>query len=142
PLTLPTNGAAGFRQGRCRGDGPGGGGGTLRAMPRPPLDPYNFLDLDVLLSDEERDVRDTVRRFVGDRVLPGIAEWFEAGTFPKEVATELGSLGLLGMHLDGYGCAGASAVQYGLACRELEAGDSGVRSFVAVQGSLAMVPIP
>jgi len=110
-------------------------------MPRPPLDPYNFLDLDVLLSDEERDVRDTVRRFVGDRVLPGIAEWFEAGTFPKEVAPELGRLGLLGMHLEGYGCAGASAVQYGLACMELEAGDSGFRSFVSVQGSLAMFPI-
>src|SRR5439155_2279263 len=103
--------------------------------------PYDILDLDVLLSDEQRDVRDTVRRFVGHRVLPGIAEWFEAGTFPKEVATELGRLGLLGMHLEGYGCAGASAVQYGLACMELEAGDSGFRSFVSVQGSLAMFPI-
>jgi glutaryl-CoA dehydrogenase len=106
-----------------------------------PLDPLDFLDVDALLSDEERDVRDTVRKFVRDRVLPGIADWFDAGTFPKEVATELGSLGLLGMHLDGYGCAGASAVQYGLACRELEAGDSGFRSFVSVQGSLAMFPI-
>ncbi len=105
------------------------------------LDPYDFLDVDALLSDEERDVRDTVRRFVRDRVLPGIAEWFEEGRFPKEVATELGSLGLLGMHLDGYGCAGASAVEYGLACLELEAGDSGFRSFVSVQGSLAMFPI-
>ena len=105
------------------------------------LDPYDFLDVDALLSDEERDVRDTVRRFVRDRVLPRIAEWFEEGRFPKEVATELGSLGLLGMHLDGYGCAGASAVEYGLACLELEAGDSGFRSFVSVQGSLAMFPI-
>jgi glutaryl-CoA dehydrogenase len=105
------------------------------------LDPYDFLDVDALLSDEERDVRDTVRSFVGDRVLPGIAGWFEAGTFPKEVATEIGALGLLGMHLEGYGCAGASAVQYGLACMELEAGDSGFRSFVSVQGSLAMFPI-
>ena len=110
-------------------------------MAKQPLDPLDFLDVDALLSDEERDVRDTVRRFVGDRVLPGIADWFEAGTFPKEVSTELGSLGLLGMHLDGYGCAGASAVQYGLACMELEAGDSGFRSFVSVQGSLAMFPI-
>jgi len=106
-----------------------------------PLDPLDFLDVDALLSDEERDVRDTVRRFVRERVLPGIANWFEAGVFPREVAGELGSLGLLGMHLDGYGCAGASAVQYGLACTELEAGDSGFRSFVSVQGSLAMFPI-
>jgi len=106
-----------------------------------PLDPLDFLDVDALLSDEERDVRDTVRRFVRERVLPGIADWFEAGVFPREVAGELGSLGLLGMHLDGYGCAGASAVQYGLACTELEAGDSGFRSFVSVQGSLAMFPI-
>jgi glutaryl-CoA dehydrogenase len=110
-------------------------------VPRPALDPYDFLDVDALLSDEERDVRDTVRRFVGDRVLPGIAGWFEEGTFPSELAPELGRLGLLGMHLEGYGCAGASAVQYGLACMELEAGDSGFRSFVSVQGSLAMFPI-
>ncbi|HXJ63505.1 MAG TPA: acyl-CoA dehydrogenase family protein, partial [Actinomycetota bacterium] len=110
-------------------------------MPKAQLDPLDFLDVDSLLSDEERDVRDTVRRFVGDRVLPGIAEWFESATFPKEVAKELGSLGLLGMHLEGYGCAGANAVQYGLACLELEAGDSGFRSFVSVQGSLAMFPI-
>jgi len=105
------------------------------------LDPSDFLDVDALLSDEERDVRDTVRAFVRDRVLPGIADWFEEGTFPQEVATEIGDLGLLGMHLEGYGCAGASAVQYGLACMELEAGDSGFRSFVSVQGSLAMFPI-
>jgi len=103
--------------------------------------PSDFLDLDELLSDEERELRDTVRRFVRERVLPDIAGWFERGEFPVEMAKELGGLGLFGMHLEGYGCAGASAVQYGLACMELEAGDSGVRSFVSVQGSLAMFPI-
>ena len=86
-------------------------------------------------------IRDTVRRFVGERILPDVAEWFERGHFPKEVATELGSLGLLGMHLRGFGCAGTNAVAYGLACMELEAADSGFRSFVSVQGSLAMYPI-
>ncbi len=105
------------------------------------LDPLDFLDLDALLSDEERLIRDTVRDFVRTRVLPGIDDWFERAIFPKEVAAELGRLGLLGMHLHGYGCAGASAVSYGLACLELEAGDSGFRSFVSVQGSLAMFPI-
>src|SRR3990170_2030601 len=83
-------------------------------------------------------IRDTVREWVRDRVLPGIEEWFERGEFPLETAKELGSLGLLGMHLEGYGSAGASAVAYGLACTELEAGDSGFRSFVSVQSSLAM----
>jgi glutaryl-CoA dehydrogenase len=105
------------------------------------LDPSDFLDIDSLLSDEERLIRDTVRDFVRTRVLPGIDEWFERGVFPKELATELGELGVLGMHLQGYGCAGAGAVSYGLACTELEAGDSGFRSFVSVQGSLAMFPI-
>src|SRR5437588_7702053 len=105
------------------------------------LAPSDFLDLDSLLSDEERGLRETVRRFVRERVLPRIAGWFERGEFPVEMAKELGALGLLGMHLEGYGCAGASAVQYGLACTELEAGDSGFRSFVSVQGSLAMFPI-
>ena len=105
------------------------------------LDPSDFLDIDSLLSDEERLIRDTVRDFVGSRVLPGIEDWFEHGVFPTEVATEIGRLGLLGMHLSGYGCAGAGAVDYGLACMELEAGDSGFRSFVSVQGSLAMFPI-
>ena len=104
-------------------------------------DAHDFLAVDSLLEDEERLVRDTVRQFVGDRVLPDVAEWFEAGTFPKSMALEMGALGLLGMHLDGYGCAGTSAVAYGLACLELEAGDSGARSFVSVQGSLAMFPI-
>jgi glutaryl-CoA dehydrogenase len=106
--------------------------------PPPPLD---FLDLDRLLSEEERLIRDTTRSFVGDRVLPEVAGWFERGELPRELAKELGDLGLLGMHLDGYGCAGTNAVSYGLACLELEAGDSGARSFVSVQGSLAMYPI-
>jgi len=103
--------------------------------------PHDFLQTDLLLDDEERMIRDTVRTFVGDRVLPNVAEWFETGYLPKELAKEMGSLGLLGMHLDGYGCAGTNAVSYGLACTELEAGDSGIPSFVSVQGSLAMYPI-
>jgi glutaryl-CoA dehydrogenase len=99
------------------------------------------LDLDGLLNDEELLGRDTVRRFVTDRIVPDVGTWFEQGTFPVEMATDLGAMGLLGMHLEGYGCSGASAVAYGLACTELEAGDSGARSFVSVQGSLAMFPI-
>ena len=106
--------------------------------PPPPLD---FLDLDRLLGEEERLIRDTTRSFVHDRVLPEVAGWFERGELPRELAKELGDLGLLGMHLQGYGCAGTNAVSYGLACLELEAGDSGARSFVSVQGSLAMYPI-
>ena len=106
--------------------------------PPPPLD---FLDLDHLLSEEERLIRDTTRSFVTDRILPEVAGWFERGELPRELAKELGDLGLLGMHLEGYGCAGTNAVSYGLACLELEAGDSGARSFVSVQGSLAMYPI-
>jgi glutaryl-CoA dehydrogenase len=105
------------------------------------VDALDVLDTDALLSDEERMLRDTVRRFVGDRILPEVGAWFDAGTFPRELAKEFGALGLLGMHLDGYGCAGTSATAYGLACTELEAGDSGARSFVSVQGSLAMFPI-
>jgi len=106
------------------------------------LNPRDFLDLDALLSDEERDIRDTVRRFVAERVTPHVGDWFEQGTVPTaELAPALGRLGLLGMHLTGYGCAGASATAYGLACMELEAGDSGVRSLVSVQGSLAMYAI-
>jgi glutaryl-CoA dehydrogenase len=100
--------------------------------------PTDFLNIDALLTDEERMIRDTVRAFVRDRVLPNIAEWFEEGILPRELGRELGNLGLLGMHLHGYGCPGASAVAYGIACLELEAGDSGVRSFASVQGSLAM----
>ncbi len=105
------------------------------------LDPFDLLEIDALLSEEERLVRDTVRGFVRNRVLPGIEEWFERGVFPRELVAEIAQLGLLGMHLKGYGCAGASAVSYGLACQELEAGDSGFRSFVSVQGSLSMFPI-
>ncbi|MGZ3612171.1 MAG: acyl-CoA dehydrogenase family protein, partial [Ktedonobacteraceae bacterium] len=101
----------------------------------------DLYNLDSLLSEEERMVRDTVRKFVNQRVLPIIGEHFEAGTFPRELIPEIAELGLLGMHLAGYGCAGLSAVCYGLACQELEAGDSGLRSFVSVQGSLAMFPI-
>ena len=101
----------------------------------------DFLAIDRLLSEEERLIRDTTRSFVTDKVLPEIAGWFERGEFPLELAKELGSLGLLGMHLEGYGCSGTNAVSYGLACLELEAGDSGFRSFVSVQGSLAMFPI-
>jgi glutaryl-CoA dehydrogenase len=103
--------------------------------------PLDFLALDRLLSEEERLIRDTVRAFVADKVLPEIAGWFERGELPRELAKELGVLGLLGMHLQGYGCAGTNAVSYGLATMELEAGDSGVRSLVSVQGSLAMFPI-
>ncbi|HET7516466.1 MAG TPA: acyl-CoA dehydrogenase family protein, partial [Actinomycetes bacterium] len=109
-------------------------------MSRTP-DPLDFLDLDKLLSEEERLIRDTTRGFVADRILPEVAGWFERGELPRELAKELGDLGLLGMHLEGYGCAGTNAVSYGLACLELEAGDSGARSFVSVQGSLAMFPI-
>jgi glutaryl-CoA dehydrogenase len=105
------------------------------------IDPRDPLEIDRLLSDEERAVRDLVRQWVGDKVLPQIAEWFERGVFPIELAKELGALGLLGMHLEGYGSLGANAVSYGLACLELEAGDSGFRSFVSVQGSLCMFPI-
>jgi glutaryl-CoA dehydrogenase len=107
-----------------------------------PIDPRDLLGLNRLLSDEERAVRETVRDWVKSRILPEIAEWFERGELPsRELARELGGMGLLGMHLEGYGTAGASAVMYGLACHELEYGDSGVRSLVSVQGSLAMFPI-
>jgi glutaryl-CoA dehydrogenase len=105
------------------------------------LDPLDFLGLDALLGDEERMIRDTVRTWVRERVLPGIEGWFDRGEFPVEVAKELAGMGLLGMHLSGYGCAGTNSVSYGLTCLELEAGDSGFRSFVSVQGSLAMYPI-
>lgn len=109
---------------------------------RPGLaDPRDFLGIDALLDDEERLMRDTVRRFVAEKVLPNVADWFEGGYFPREVGKELGNLGVLGMYLDGYGCAGTSNVAYGLTCCELEFGDSGTRSFVSVQGSLSMFPI-
>jgi glutaryl-CoA dehydrogenase len=103
------------------------------------LDPTDLLAVGDLLTDEERLIRDTVRAFTEQRIRPHLADWFERGTFPvRELAPELGSLGVLGMHLDGYGCAGSTAVEYGVACMELEAADSGLRSFVSVQGSLAM----
>ncbi|WP_046470941.1 acyl-CoA dehydrogenase family protein [Allosalinactinospora lopnorensis] len=106
-------------------------------------DPDDFLDVDGSLSAEERDIRDTVRGFAARELLPDVADWFDAGTIPepRALAKSFGDLGVFGMHLDGYGCAGASAVAYGLACRELEAVDSGLRSFVSVQGSLAMTAI-
>jgi glutaryl-CoA dehydrogenase len=107
----------------------------------PALDPLDYLALDALLDEEERAIRDTVRQFVREHVLPEVGDWFERGELPREVMTELAKLGLFGMHLDGYGLPGASAVAYGLTCLELEAGDSGVRSAVSVQGSLAMYAI-
>lgn len=106
-----------------------------------PLDPLDFLDLDDELSDEERLVRDTVRGFVRDDILNELPGAYEGAYLPDGFPRAAGQLGLLGMHLHGYGCAGVSAVAYGLACRELEAGDSGLRSFVSVQGSLAMFAI-
>ena len=105
------------------------------------LDPLDFLALDALLDDEEKAIRDTVRQFVREQVTPYVGEWFEQGIMPRELIAELGKLGLFGMHLEGYGLPGASAVAYGLTCLELEAGDSGVRSAVSVQGSLAMFAI-
>ncbi|HEY8409683.1 MAG TPA: acyl-CoA dehydrogenase family protein [Gaiellaceae bacterium] len=105
------------------------------------LDPRDYLAIDALLDDEERAIRDTVRQWVRERILPEIGEWFEQGILPRELAQEVGQLGLFGMHLEGYGLPGASAVAYGLTCMELEAGDSGIRSFVSVQGSLAMFSI-
>jgi glutaryl-CoA dehydrogenase len=108
---------------------------------KPQLDALDPLAIGASLDDEERLIRDTVRAYVRERFLPRIAHHFDAGTFPAEVPGELGKLGLLGMHLDGYGCAGASATAYGLTCMELEAGDSGLRSFCSVQGSLAMYAI-
>ncbi|WP_410672660.1 acyl-CoA dehydrogenase family protein [Amycolatopsis sp. cmx-4-68] len=110
-------------------------------MSRTP-DPHDFLDLDAGLAEEERAIRDAVRAYAKDNLLDRVADWYETGALPAaELAKEFGSLGLLGMHLEGYGCAGTSAVAYGIACRELEAVDSGLRSFVSVQGSLAMYAI-
>src|SRR5688500_11361951 len=104
--------------------------------------PLGLFGTDALLSDEDRAIRDTVRRFVDDRLKPHIADWYESAQIPaRELSKELGSLGLLGMHLEGYGCAGTSATSYGLACLELEAADSGIRSLVSVQGALAMFAI-
>ena len=105
------------------------------------LEPLDFLAIDALLDDEERAIRDTVRSFVREKVLPDVGDWFEQGILPRELMKEVAKLGLFGMHLEGYGLPGASAVAYGLTCMELEAGDSGVRSLVSVQGSLAMFSI-
>ncbi len=108
-------------------------------MPQTPLE---LFATDLLISQEDRDIRDTVRAFVEKEIKPHIADWYETGDVPtRELARSLGSLGVLGMHLEGYGCAGTSATAYGLACLELEAGDSGLRSLVSVQGSLAMFAI-
>src|SRR5215210_1817048 len=104
-------------------------------------DPSDFLGIDALLFEEERAVRDGARAFTEERIKPNVAQWWEEAHFPEEIVPEMGALGLLGMHLEGYGCAGKSAVAYGLACMELEAGDSGLRTFVSVQGSLAMSAI-
>jgi glutaryl-CoA dehydrogenase len=110
--------------------------------PRPISDrARDYLNLDSLFTAEELALRNRVREFVQRRIVPNIAGWYEKAVFPREITTEMGDLGLLGMHLEGYGCAGRSAVEYGLAAMELEAGDSGLRTFVSVQGSLAMTAI-
>ncbi|MDM7488427.1 acyl-CoA dehydrogenase family protein [Rhodococcus indonesiensis] len=114
---------------------------TAPARTTGPLRPLELLGADTLLDADERDIAATVRRFVETRLTPEVGNWFESATLPKELAKEFGALGVLGMHLDGYGCAGTNAVSYGLACLELEAGDSGFRSFVSVQGSLSMFSI-
>jgi glutaryl-CoA dehydrogenase len=107
-----------------------------------PQTPLGLFGTDTMVGEEDRAIRDTVRRFVEERVKPELAEWYEQATVPvRDLAKQLGSLGVLGMHLHGYGCAGTSATAYGLACLELEAGDSGLRSLVSVQGSLAMYAI-
>ncbi len=112
------------------------------STPRSSQSVEELFALDSLLDSEERQIRETVRKLGNERIRPHLAEWYEAGTVPaRELAKELGSLGLLGMHLEGYGCAGTSATAYGLACMELEAMDSGIRSLVSVQGSLAMFAI-
>ncbi|PTT60960.1 acyl-CoA dehydrogenase family protein [Arthrobacter sp. HMWF013] len=105
------------------------------------MDPSDILALDSLLSPDELEVRQKLRDFTDQRIKPGIARWYDDAVFPLELAPELGELGVLGMHLEGYGCPGRTAVEYGLAAMELEAGDSGIRTFVSVQGSLAMTAI-
>lgn len=110
--------------------------------PVTPRRPLALFQTESLIDEEDRAIRDAVRRFVEDKIRPEIADWYESGSIPaSELALELGALGVLGMHLEGYGCAGTSATAYGLACMELEAGDSGLRSLVSVQGSLAMFAI-
>ena len=112
-----------------------------RAAETTELDPRDIYAIDELAGDDERLVRETVRTFVRERALPVISDHFDAGTFPIELVPGLAEMGLLGMQLHGYGCAGATALAYGVASEELEAGDSGLRSFVSVQGSLVMFPI-
>ena len=112
-----------------------------RAAETTELDPRDIYAIDELAGDDERLVRETVRTFVRERALPVIGDHFDAGTFPIELVPGLAEMGLLGTHLHGYGCAGATALAYGVASEELEAGDSGLRSFVSVQGSLVMFPI-
>jgi glutaryl-CoA dehydrogenase len=115
---------------------------TAEAEPTTTLNPLDLLDTDWLLSDEERLIRDNVRAYIRKEVLPHVGQWFDEAKLPaRELAKAFGDLGLLGMHLEGYGCAGASPMAYGLAVMELEAGDSGIRSLVSVQGSLAMYAI-
>ncbi|MFC5993144.1 acyl-CoA dehydrogenase family protein [Pseudonocardia hispaniensis] len=113
----------------------------MNAPHAPMKDPLDLLDLSGQLDEQERDIQATVRDFLAERVRPRIGEWFEEAHFPRELVPELGKMGLLGMHLSGYGCAGTNAISYGLACLELEAVDSGLRSFVSVQGSLSMFSI-
>lgn len=113
------------------------GPGMTPALP----DPADLYEVDALLSDDERLVRDSVRALVRERLLPRIADHYEQATFPRDLVPDMARLGLLGMHLQGHGCAGVTAIAYGVACEELEAGDSALRSFVSVQGSLAMFPI-
>ncbi|EAQ00889.1 putative acyl-CoA dehydrogenase [Janibacter sp. HTCC2649] len=114
----------------------------MAASPQSPQSPMDLFGIDALISAEDRDMRDTVRSFLATEVRPHVSGWFESASVPvRELAPRLGELGLLGMHLEGYGCAGTSATAYGLACAELEAVDSGVRSLVSVQGSLAMFAI-
>ena len=105
------------------------------------LDPLDYVGVDHLLSDDEKAIRDAVREVVRDRILPEVGDWFDKGILPREVFTEFGQMGFLGAHLEGYGCAGVNAVSYGLINHELEYGDSGLRSAVSVQGSLAMFAI-
>ncbi|MFL6165600.1 MAG: acyl-CoA dehydrogenase family protein, partial [Ornithinibacter sp.] len=113
------------------------------SMPKRPSDPLDLIDVDSLLTDEEKAIRAATRQVCADAVDPHVMQWYEDGDLPvaRELAQEFGKVGLLGMHLEGYGCAGMSAVDYGLACLELEASDSGIRSLVSVQGSLAMFAI-
>jgi glutaryl-CoA dehydrogenase len=114
----------------------------MSVLPTADHDPLDLLEVDGALDDTQRQVRDSVAKLVREHYEPQLGDWFERGELPmREIARELGQLGVLGMHLDGHGCAGMDAVAYGVACRELEAGDSGLRSFMSVQGSLAMFPI-